>query len=168
MLTFKNLGLALCLFSGVAAAEQLQLTLGECAEHTFYREVTVFKDPNLFLAKLNLFAVDPDVGSRELAQESVVKTTLRGIVRLKLGQMEEFPNFRDISQLYAASEPRLSNQGALGKSEAIRWIQFCGSGDPGFILERDFIEATKLPSEQGFGLPPSTRTIPEWPGDGAH
>jgi len=139
-----------------------------CEEFRLVRELTIYKDPSLFIGNLGQMYNDPHQGWTELMNETPVLTTLQGTVHLmKLGEPVEFKNFGIISKLYELVEPRLKPNKESKKSKSahafgkeITWIipiKICGSayGDSlGFVLISDLKWAQHEEREPGT-LPPS-------------
>lgn len=153
--------------------EATQLPPGTCQHFEFFRPLTVFKDPTLFMSDLGLLTSNPGQGWKTMKQESPILTELKGDTRLvQLGPAREFKNFGAIARLYEAAEPRLKlaspkrdAKGKLIKNAAalVIPIQVCGSSaynsTLGFVMEEDFKKAQQYDNRSAT-LPPSVYPNP--------
>jgi hypothetical protein len=147
--------------SGAFAGMEFDTEFGVCRDFPLYRELVVYKEPTIFLTNLNRILIDPEQGMQELMQESPVFTTLKGSVKLKLGRPETFKNFSAISKLYELAEPRLEvDVESADGAATIHMVQNCKTGELGFVLQQDLLDAQQ-PKQGGHSrLPPSTRANP--------
>ena len=138
-----------------------------CEELRLNRELTIYKDPTLFLADIALIAMDPVAGWRKLASADPRLTTLDGTVQLQqLGEAREFKNFGVVSALYERAEPRFrtkrGGEGTKGGAKTgvpIVSVMLCGANDAyrntlGFVVLSD-LEQAREDRNEGNELPPS-------------
>lgn len=142
------------------AVEFVDVDFGVCRDFQFYRPVTVFKEPSLFVSNLNRILIDPEQGMKDLMKESAVLTSLSGIVKVKLGRPETFKNFNAISKIYEVADPRLQVDNEFPDGSAvIHMLQMCKTGEIGFVLQQDVEDAQRM-RRGPQSLPPSTKANP--------
>jgi hypothetical protein len=170
ILTCFSLGL-------VARADAVQIeTSGSnpyCEELSVMQPLRVFRDPALFLSNLNMLSTDPENGWEAMQEESPLLTTLgTGRARfMRLGPAAPFRNFRAIARFYEPIEPALKAY-RLARQEQNPYIvpiKICGGDSYNDTLGFVFLSDLKMAETNPFdpeGLPPSTRTIPNYPATG--
>jgi len=140
------------------------------------RELTVYKDPNIFLPNLAMLYQDPTRGANALRREDPVMRREEGgtLWIERLGEPHPFPNFGAISRLYGLRDPRLMppNGGAVllpgqGPTNIVS-VRLCGrdayQDGLGFVVLED-LEFARKDQFVTSGMPPSIEPnpIPKWP-----
>ncbi len=133
---------------------------------TLYDELSIYKDPSLFLGRFSELYLHERPSWDLLMEESPLLTSVTGKVCLmQLGPATEFKNFGKVSLLYEMAEPRLrrvrrdEQQKERPKNPLIIPVKLCGdtayNDTLGFVLESDLKQAQK--GRFGLGtMPPST------------
>jgi len=113
----------------------------ECRRYFFLHELPIYKDPSLFVEKLNLIYLDPASGWDELMKENPLLTKLHGEVNLMIvGTPRKFENFGAISRLYELADPQFSRSKKRNSSPEIVSVKACGgeyNDTIGFVLLDD-------------------------------
>lgn len=151
----------------------------QCEEFQLTKQLTVYKDPSLFVGSLGEILNDPHQGWKRLMAESPILTNLEGTVHLmKLGNASEFKNFGVISKLYELADSRFvahkqyfqfnGKRASQRKRPLVIPIKICDSAysdSLGFVLLSDFQEAQRVEIVPGT-MPPSTypNPIPQYKG----
>jgi hypothetical protein len=142
-----------------------------CQKLDLYRELSVYKDPTLFLSDLQLITADPGRGWKQLLSENPLLTRLHGAVQLmQLGPARPFKSFGAISKVYRAADPRVDwgddvSMGEEPKSHPplVVPIEICGTdaynSTLGFVVESQLKDAQKY-DPRSSALPPSVYPNP--------
>lgn len=139
-----------------------------CRTFHFHQDLSIYKDPTLFLPNLSLIYADPVRGWEALMEESPLLTKVKGDIVLMLlsDKPAEFKNFGAVARLYEMADPRFKfNKKESSSPVKILPIKMCGEpNDPyrdtvGFVIEEDLKKAQVEILETG-KLPPSVYPNP--------
>ena len=153
-----------------AGAAELATEFGPCREYALYQELIVYKEPSAFLALVSLLQSDPRQGLKELLRENPVLRPVEGTVKMQLAGKQRLKHYRALSYLYSLVDPRFEKMGPGGRrapdAVEIRLVRLCGSGEVGFVLDPDLIDALQERPEEGqpYSMPPSVNSLPPYQG----